>query len=213
METETRDQILIKCRRAAVGAAAIAVAVAVAGLFLFRGRDKLATTTAGQTASWIRQCLPFAAGNEPGMRRCCRCCKLLLLLWLWLLLSSRLSTGSNNWVVYRWMDWMVWQLRLYLLVDARGQRNATLRFLANGYLRTLHKYSKRGRDSRSSRSSSSSSSRSRSGSREHRHANPLEHLTDHIGPGQMNSWHSLSVSLFLRLGGLAPFCCPFEITN
>lgn len=144
MDRESRDQILIKCRRAAVGAAAIAVAVAVAGLFLFRGRDKLATTTAGQTASWIRQCLPFAAGNEPGMRQCCRCCKLLL---LWLLLSSRLSTGSNNWAVYRWMDWMVWQLRLYLLVDARGQRNATLRFLANGYLRTLHKYSKRGRDS------------------------------------------------------------------
>lgn len=104
METETREQTLIKCRRAAVGAAA--VAVAVAGLFLFRGRDKLATTTAGQTAGWIRQCLPFAAGNEPGMRRCCRCCKLLLLLLLWLLLllSSRLSTGSNNWAVYRWMD-------------------------------------------------------------------------------------------------------------
>lgn len=98
-EQETREQTLIKCRRAAVGAAA--VAVAVAGLFLFRGRDKLATTTAGQTAGWIRQCLPFAAGNEPGMRRCCRCCKLL---WLLLLLSSRLSTGSNNWAVYRWMD-------------------------------------------------------------------------------------------------------------
>lgn len=98
METETREQTLIKCRRAAVGAAA--VAVAVAGLFLFRGRDNLATTTAGQTAGWIRQCLPFAAGNEPGMRRCCK-----LLLWLLLLLlSSRLSTGSNNWAVYRWMD-------------------------------------------------------------------------------------------------------------
>lgn len=102
--------------------------------------------------------------------------------------------------------WIVWQLRLYLLVDARGQRNATLRFLANGYLRTLHKYSKRGRDS-------SSGSRSESGSSEHRHANPLEHLTDHIGPGQMNSWHSLSVSLFLRLGGRTPFCSPVETTN
>lgn len=101
---ESRVQILIKCRRANT--------VHIRGLFLFRGRDRLAT--ASKAAGCLEKAMLAICSGE----RAWNASMLLPLLLAGVV--SRLSTGSNNWPLYRWMDCLA--ARLYLLVTARGQR-------------------------------------------------------------------------------------------